>query len=267
MKQNDYYQILGVPQDADSKAIKEAYRQLAFKYHPDRNKENPTAAEKMKTVNEAYAVLSNSIKRREYDSLRQQFGASAYSQFRKAYSDQDIFKGSDIHHVFEEVAKNFGFRGFNEIFKEFNGRAYQRFEFKKPGFFARGFVFGGHHRRRNQDHIPRQPGGNWGKISRHLLKKISGLELPENGRDITETIWLSPEQAYKGGPYAYFHRQKAKKLVVKIPSGIRANQRIRLAGMGKDGKGGGNSGDLYLKVQIRQPALQSLKNKIRKLFK
>jgi DnaJ-class molecular chaperone len=265
MAQNDYYQILGVPQDADSKQIKEAYRQLAFKYHPDRNNENPTAAEKMKTVNEAYAVLSNSNQRREYDSLRQQFGASAYSQFRKTYSDQEIFKGSDIHHVFEEVAKNFGFRGFDEIFKEVNGNAYQRFEFRKPGFFARGFVFGGHHRAGNQDQIPRR--GNWGKISRHLLKKLSGLELPEKGQDITETIRLRPDQAARGGPYAYFHRQKAKKLVVKIPPGIQANQRIRLAGMGKDGKGGADSGDLYLKVQIRQPPLQSLKNNIRKLFK
>ena len=118
MEQKDYYQILGIPQTAESQEIKEAYRQLAFKFHPDRNKEDPVAAEKMKTVNEAYAVLSNPAKRREYDSLRQQFGASAYSQFRKTYSDQDIFNGSDIHQVFEEVAKTFGFRGFNEIFKK-----------------------------------------------------------------------------------------------------------------------------------------------------
>ena len=57
MTQKDYYQILGVDKNAASKQIKEAYRNLAFTYHPDRNKENPEAAEKMKLVNEAYAVL------------------------------------------------------------------------------------------------------------------------------------------------------------------------------------------------------------------
>jgi DnaJ-class molecular chaperone len=267
MEQKEYYQILGVPQNAKSQEIKEAYRQLAFKFHPDRNNENPGAADKMKTVNEAYAVLSNPAKRREYDSLQQQFGASAYSQFRKTYSDQDIFKGSDIQHVFEEVAKTFGFRGFNEIFKEFYGQGYQRFEYQKPGFFAKGFVFGGHHRTENQNQAPRLLRGNWGKISRHLFKKLSGLELPEDGKDTLDTIRLSPEQAIRGGPYAYFHRQKSKKLVVQIPPGIHAGQRIRLAGMGKDGKGGGNSGDLYLKAQIQKPRLHSIKHNIAKLFK
>jgi len=267
MEQKDYYQILEVPQNADSQEIKEAFRQLAFKFHPDRNKDDPGAADKMKTVNEAYAVLSDPAKRREYDSLRQQFGASAYSQFRKTYSDQDIFNGSDIQHVFEEVARTFGFRGVNEIFKEFYGQGYQSFEYKNPGFFAKGFVFGGHHGRGNQNQASRLVRGNWARMSRHLLKKLSGLELPEDGKDILDTIRLSPEHAISGGPYAYFHRQKSKKLVVKIPPGIHGGQRIRLAGMGKEGKGGGNNGDLHLKVQIRKPRLHSIKNNIAKLFK
>ena len=118
MSQRDYYQIIGVDINAGSKQIKEAYRKLAFKYHPDRNKENPEASEKMKNVNEAYAVLSNPAKRREYDVLRQQFGSSAYSHFRKNYSEHDIFSGSDINHIFEEMARAFGFRGFDDIFRE-----------------------------------------------------------------------------------------------------------------------------------------------------
>ena len=69
MQQRDYYQILGVKEDAEPKEIKDAYRQLAFKYHPDRNKENPEASEEMKSVNEAYAVLSDTSKRQEYDSV------------------------------------------------------------------------------------------------------------------------------------------------------------------------------------------------------
>jgi len=55
-------------------------------------------------------VLSNPAKKREYDLLRNQFGASAYSQFRKNYSEQDIFSGSDINHIFEEMARSFGIR-------------------------------------------------------------------------------------------------------------------------------------------------------------
>ena len=101
METRDYYQILGVPRDATDKAVKEAYRELAFKHHPDRNKDNPDAVDRMKAVNEAYAVLSHPDKRREYDTLRQQFGASAYSQFRQQYSDQDIFSGSDIFRIFQ----------------------------------------------------------------------------------------------------------------------------------------------------------------------
>ena len=86
MAQEDYYQVLGVDQKATDQQIKDAFRKLAFKYHPDRNKENPVAVEKMKKVNEAYAVLSNQAKKGEYDNLKNQFGSAAYSRFRKNYS-------------------------------------------------------------------------------------------------------------------------------------------------------------------------------------
>ena len=265
MTAKDYYNILGIDKNAGSKQIKEAYRKLAFKYHPDRNKGNPEAAEKMKSVNEAYAVLSDSSKRREYDMLRQQFGSSAYGQFRQTYSDQDIFSGSDINHIFEQMASAFGFRGFDEIFKEFYGRGYRNFEFRKPGYFARGWVFTGSSGKRatRQPQFPIQ--GNLGKIYKYLFKKLSGFELPENGADINEGIYLSPQHAREGGPYAYYLKKKAKKIVVKIPPGVREGQKIRLAGMGEDGKGGGAPGDLFLKVHITKPLLQSIKELISSL--
>jgi DnaJ-class molecular chaperone len=262
MTQRDYYQILGVDKNAVSKQIKEAYRKLAFKYHPDRNKENPEAAEKMKIFNEAYAVLSDPEKRREYDALRQQFGSSAYSRFRNNYSEQDIFSGSDINHVFEEMAKAFGFRSFDNIFKEFYGKEYQSFEFKRPGIFAGGFVFTGPLRRGKYDQSRFPLPGKVGKLSRYVLKKISGVELPGNGADINDIIRLSSIQAQKGGPYAYFLKEQSKKLIVKIPPGVRDGQRIRLTGMGKDRKGGGTPGDLYLKVQIKKPLIQKIKKTI-----
>ena len=102
----DYYQVLGVDQGADVRQIKDAYRKMALRFHPDRNRDNAAAAEQMKAVNEAYAVLSDPAKRRRYDQMRQQFGADAYSRFRNDFSDQDIFSGSDIHSIFEEVARS-----------------------------------------------------------------------------------------------------------------------------------------------------------------
>ena len=131
MEQQDYYQILGVEQDATSKQIKDAYRKLALQYHPDRNHGDPESGEKMKAVNEAYAVLSAPQKRQEYDLMRPRFGSSAYSQFRQTYSEQDIFSGSDINRIFEEMARSFGLRGFDEIFKEFYGQGSQTYEFNK----------------------------------------------------------------------------------------------------------------------------------------
>jgi len=267
MSQNDYYQILGIDQKASPRQIKDTYRKLAFKYHPDRNRKNPEAAEKMKRLNEAYAVLSDPAKRREYDAMRHQFGSSAYNQFRQSYSEQDIFSGSDINQILEQMARAFGLRGFDEIFKEFYGQGYRHYEFRKPGFFAKSYYFSGPRRggRRNFNGPFLQ--GGVGRLTRFFLKQFSGIELPENGADRKDAVWLDPDLARRGGPYAYYLRSKDKKLIVKIPPGVKHHQQIRLAGMGEDGKGGGKAGDLYLKVRIRTPLLKSLKNFMVKLRK
>jgi DnaJ-class molecular chaperone len=267
MTERDYYHILGVDRDAGSKQIKEAFRQLALKYHPDRNRDNPEAAEKMKWLNEAYAVLSNPEKRREYDAIRQRFGASAYGQFRQAYSEQDIFHGSDINQVFEQMGRAFGLRGFDEIFKEFYGQGYRRYEFRKPNVFTRTWVFRGPTGNRGGGQPQFAFTGKSGKFYKYLFKKISGYDLPENGPDINEILYLSPQQARDGGPYAYYLKKMKKKLVVKIPPGIKAGQKIRLAGMGEHGKGGGTPGDLFLKVHLTRPLLASVKELVANLKK
>ena len=267
MDHRDYYKILDLEPTATVKQIKDAYRKLAYRHHPDRNLDDPESGENMKRVNEAYAVLSNPEKRRRYDALQQQYGASAHTHFRSAYSEQDIFKGSDIHQVFEEMARSFGFRGVDDIFREFYGPGYRRFEFSRNGFHTRGFVFTGsrgHPQRRN---AKLRGQGLLGKLAERILTNVSGIDLAGNRSDIHDRIVIAPGLARSGGPYAYYLREKSKKLVVKIPPGVRNGQRIRLGGMGRGGPNGKPGGDLYLEVRIREPRLKALKDKISDLLR
>jgi len=264
MGQNDYYQILGVDRNATPQAIKEAYRKLAFQYHPDRNKENPSAVEKMKEINEAYAVLSDSRKRKDYDSLREQYGSYGYDRFKQSYSEEDIFRGSDINQIFEEMAKAFGFRGFDEVFRESYGQGYRTFEFRRPGLFGRGFIFfGPGFRRSSRPEIPVSSEifhGVAGKFVRYLLKRTFGMREPVKGKDLEDVIYLDPQQALEGAKGKYFHRKRSKELMITIPPGIKEGQKIRLRGMGKEGKDSGDPGDLYLNVKISKPLLQRMKD-------
>ena len=263
MSENDYYQILGVSTNTEPEKIKQAYRDLAFQYHPDRNKENPAAVEKMKRINEAYAVLSNAQKRREYDRLRQTFGSSAHHRFRQNYTEQDIFSGSDIHRILEEMAKSFGFRGYHDIFREFYGKGYQSFEMKGPGFFMGGFIFSGvmgrHHNQKGRLPFAKR---SFLRLAQQAFGKLSGLTPQARGRDLYEVIHIDTALAQTGGPYAYYHRKRTKKLVVTIPAGVRDGQKIRLTGMGETGKNGGVPGDLFLKVRVKKPLLERIKQLI-----
>jgi molecular chaperone DnaJ len=104
--QHDFYEILGVPRDADAAAIKDAFRQLALKYHPDRNKD-PAAAERFKQIAEAYAVLSDPKKRAEYDA-RGHAGVAGFSA-------EDLFGNIN----FEDIVGGMGFGG--SLFDRFFG--------------------------------------------------------------------------------------------------------------------------------------------------
>jgi DnaJ-class molecular chaperone len=267
MERKDYYQVLEIEREVTPQNIKEAYRKLAFQYHPDRNRGNPAAVEKMKELNEAYAVLSDPRKRRDYDTLRERYGPSGFDRFKQSYSEQDIFRGSDINQVFEEMGRAFGFRGFDEIFRESYGQGYRTFEFRRPGVFGRGFIyfgpgFGKGYPTRAGG-LPEMVPGSLGKLTGYFLKKMLGLKEAARGKDWYDTITIDPLQTQEGEKVKYFHRRRSKDLVVAIPSGTRSGQKIRLKGMGASGQDGGESGDLYLTVRIRKPLLQ----RVRELFK
>jgi curved DNA-binding protein len=100
MSETNYYKILGVGKNASVAEIKKAYRKMAMKYHPDQTKGDKSAEEKFKSISEAYAVLSDKEKRRQYDT----FGSTGFHQ---RYSQEDIFRGFDLG----DILKEFGFGG------------------------------------------------------------------------------------------------------------------------------------------------------------
>ncbi len=279
MQQKDYYKILVVEGNATEQQIKEAYHALAFQYHPDRNKDNPSTTEKMKEINEAYSVLSNSQKRRQYDELRHQYGSFGYERFRQHYTEEDIFKGSDINSIFDELAKVFGFRSADEIFHDMYGSKYQSFEFGAPGVFGRGFIFFGPYmggsaawRRPEESYGSRKPpifseqapflSGIFGRIIKYALMKLTGIQIPERAKNLYDVIHLTPSQARTGYEIRYLYRKglKPRDLMVKIPPGIRHGQQIRLKGLGTSARNGGIAGDLYLRVKIQDSLYGKVKN-------
>ncbi|MCD6486367.1 MAG: DnaJ domain-containing protein [Syntrophobacterales bacterium] len=98
----DYYKTLGINKNASGDVIKKAYRKLALKYHPDKNPGNKGAEKNFKKISEAYAVLSNPEKRKQYDS----FGSQ--EAFSRSFSQEDIFRGFDLNEILKGLG---GFRG------------------------------------------------------------------------------------------------------------------------------------------------------------
>ncbi|MBA3037485.1 MAG: J domain-containing protein [Desulfobacterium sp.] len=101
MSETSYYKELGVNKDATDDEIKKAYRKLAMKYHPDHAKDDKSAEEKFKKISEAYAVLSDKEKRKQYD----EFGSTAFNQ---KYSQEDIFRGFDFNDILREFGVGSG---------------------------------------------------------------------------------------------------------------------------------------------------------------
>ncbi|MEW5911264.1 MAG: DnaJ C-terminal domain-containing protein [Thermodesulfobacteriota bacterium] len=215
----DYYQLLGVNKTASPEEIKKAYRKLALKYHPDRNKGDKEAEEKFKAINEAYAVLSDAKKRQEYDS----FGSAG---FRKRYSQEDIFRGSDIN----DILRGMGLGG--DIFSQFFGGG------RGGGFRTYTFHGGGP-----------QPGmggfdynQGWGGMG----------GAPPRGTDLIYELPVTLEEVFNGGEKMVSYRAggELQRVSVKVPKGITTGKKLRLAGKGEPGPGGAPAGDLLIQINV-----------------
>jgi DnaJ-class molecular chaperone len=258
---HDYYAVLGLNSSAGPQEIREAYRKLAFQYHPDRNKDDPQSTEKMKAINEAYATLSDPVKKADYDSLRQRFGPAAYDRFRQTHSQEDIFRNSDIDQIINEFSRSFGFRNADQMFSQFYGSNFRIFFYNQPGFTSRSYDDAPSNNHVNRTLTNAKP-GLADRMVKYLFKKVLRYEFPERGKDIKDMIHINPEMAQRGGEIEYNYQKwgKPKNLMVKIPAGIQDSQKIRLREMGMAGKAGGGPGDLLITVKVNLSLATRLKN-------
>lgn len=283
----DYYQLLGIKKDASAGEIKKAYRKLAMKYHPDHTKGDKAAEEKFKKISEAYAVLSDKEKRKEYDT----FGAEG---FRQRFSQEDIFRGFDFGDVFRE----FGFGG--DIFSGRGRGGGMRFN------FGGGSPFGSQAgqqqaRMKGSDLVYELPltlkevangtrktvslqhQGYSEKVTVKIPKGlISGKKLRLAGKGSPSPIGGPPgdlfiqakvlnDPLYRAEKYDLHMNQELKlseavlgirisvptlddkQLSLKIPPGTRPGTKMRMSGHGLPHMKGNKKGDLYVKIQVKLP--------------
>ncbi len=224
----DYYKILGVDKKASQDEIKKAYRKLALKYHPDRNKDDKSAEEKFKELGEAYAVLSDEEKRKQYDT----FGSAGFQQ---RYSQEDIYRGSDLNDILRDMGLGGDF--FSRIFGGGGGAG------RGGGFRTYTFTGGGGQPGMG-GHMGGMPGFDqgFGEAGMH----------PGRGHDLVYELPVSLEEAFQGATKMVSYRRgsQVERVSVKVPPGIATGKKLRLTGKGDPGPQGAHPGDLFIKVRV-----------------
>jgi len=228
MKHKDYYKVIGVDKKATAKEIKQAYRRLARKYHPDVNQNDKEAEEKFKGINEAYEVLGDTENRKKYDEL----GANwkNYDQWQQAggqaggqpfdWGQYDFAPGAGRNPRYEH--RNLNVEDLEGLFGNsgpFSGSYYNFFDTADPGSGRR-------YRAGSRSH---------------------------RGQDMEQPVEISLEEAFRGTKRVLQMRDasgKGSRLEASIPAGVQDGSRVRLAGKGSPGAGGGKAGDLYLSVRV-----------------
>lgn len=241
----DYYQILGVDRNASQEEISKAFKKLARQYHPDLNTDNPEAEKKFKEINEAYAVLKDTEKRKQYD----QFGA-------------DFEHGQDFDpRNFQNMHFNFGGTGSGGA-EGFGGSGYSDFfDLLFGNLFGQGGAQGGRRRTYSTTFGSDPFGGGFGSD----MGRGSGFS--GKGEDSEATLELTLEEAARGGKKSIALQEQgpgggmqSKNLDVNIPPGVTEGSKIRLSGQGSPGMGG-QRGDLYLRVKLKPHHLFRVENR------
>jgi molecular chaperone DnaJ len=260
MAEKDFYTTLGVPRGATKDQIKDAYRKLALQYHPDRNK-SPGAEEKFKEISEAYAVLSDDEKRRQYDAYGQE---GVYQR----YTTEDIFRGAD----FQDVFRGMGFGGFDDLFSQFfGGGARQR--------VSRGEDLTYHLELNLEDIVNDSPreievprtevcqtcsgtGARQG-TSPKTCGNCGGTGQVQRVQSAGFARLVRVTTCGKCGGKGYVidspckdcrgrgTTQRSRRISVVIPAGVEDGHTLRLRGEGNAGENGSPPGDLYLVVSVR----------------
>jgi DnaJ-class molecular chaperone len=267
----DYYNTLGIPDNAGDEEIRKAFRKLAFQYHPDKNiGHEKEAEEKFKDINEAYVVLSDKNKRQQYDMARKGglAGAAYGSPSGFQYSQQDIFRDAfnnqasvdDLNRMFAQAGLRFDQDFLNRVFFNANNVVFRVYTYP-PGNDQQTYRSARVDPQKETqvarpvykpNFLERWAARTTMKLSTFALKKLFGVKIepPPPVLDIVEDFEISAAESKTGGEKVYLNKngRKKKKLMVKIPPGIQSGTRIRLKGLGR--KEGNQTGDLYLKVKI-----------------
>ena len=260
-QKRDYYEILGVAKTAALEEIKKAYRQLALKYHPDKNVGNPEAEQKFKEATEAYETLRDDKKRSLYDQFGHA-GASAGSQGfgQGAYSDfSDVFSGTSFEDIFENFFSGGGF-GFSGNRRQENTRGSDlryNLELDLEDIYSGKEV---------KIQIPREEhcdictgsGSSDGKESVCNTCQGSGQVRRNSGFfSIASTcnacngkgrMITNPCKKCSGSGLI----SQKRMLNIRIPKGVESGTRLKVAGEGEAGPSRGPSGDLYVVIHIKK---------------
>ncbi|NLF87683.1 molecular chaperone DnaJ [Candidatus Bathyarchaeota archaeon] len=260
-QKRDYYEVLGVEKAASKDQIKDAYRKLALQYHPDRNKE-PGAEEKFKEISEAYAVLSDDQKRSQYDNL-------GHAGFDQRYSQEDIFRSTDFDSVFRDM-------GFGDLFRTIFGGGFGGYEQTQNRGqdlaydlqitleeAAKGVEKDIVVPRTEHCDICGGSGAAPGSTAR-ICPTCNGQGKVQNMRKAGFAMYVQvtacPTCKGKGRiietPCSNCHGtglvRKRRTITVKIPPGVDEGHQRRLRGEGEAAPLGGETGDLYVIIHVKQ---------------
>jgi len=228
----DYYKTLGILRSADASDIKKAYRKLARKFHPDVNPGNNDAEQKFKEIQEAYAVLSDTDKRKQYDTFGTVDGdpTAGFDPFRRAGRRRSSQGPEGVRVDFDGMG---GFQDLGDIFSQFFGGA-------RPG---------------NARQAPQRGADQELAVEVSFTDAVQGttISLPvQRQLQCSACGGFGTAQRHScGSCHGAGVVISTEKLRVKVPEGVADGNRIRVAGKGADGRQGGKPGDLFVRVKVR----------------